>query len=58
MTYLGSEVLILQVICVLPNIDAYDGNMREKGVLIGGCENLETLRDRIHTLFTTRYDLT
>ena len=50
-THISFDVAILQIECVLPDVYTDNGSVCEEGVLVGGCDDLKTLRHGIHALF-------
>ncbi len=54
-THVRLDVEVLEVEGVLPNVDADDGDKRQKGVLVGGRRDLETLGRRVEALQSRRF---
>lgn len=49
-THVGFDVEVLEVECVLPDVDADDGDVGQKGVLVGSSNDFQTLGRGVQTL--------
>ena len=56
-TYVGLHVEVLEVECVLPDVDADDGNMRQERVLVRGGSNLKNLGRGVVSLESEASDI-
>ena len=53
-TYVNLDVLVLKVERMLPNVDANDGGVSEKRVLVGGGDDFKTLGCGVVSLYENK----
>lgn len=51
--YVGLDILVLKVECMLPNVDTDNREVAQERVLVDCCSNLKLLRRLIQTLQST-----
>jgi hypothetical protein len=57
-THVSFDIEILEVECMLPDIDSNDGNVGQERILVRGGENLQALGSRVQALCIDKNDQT